>query len=191
MKNDQNKLAYQCKIFSVYEETVALPDGRSVKQSWIDHKPTVAVVAVNTENKVLMIKQYRSAVKDHLLEIPAGTMDVEGESPAICAQRELAEETGFKAKNLIKTFEGYLVPGYCNEYMYFFLAEDLYYEPLSADDDEFIEVLPTSFAEAKQLLKNGEIVDAKTALGLILAENYILHRFSAGGIKEGEQMLPL
>ena len=173
MKNDQNNLTYQCKIFSVYEEKVALPDGRSVKQSWIDHKPTVAIVAVNNENNVLMIKQYRTAVKQHLLEIPAGTMDVEGESPLVCAQRELAEETGFRAKSLIKLFEGYLVPGYCNEYMYFFLAKDLYYEPLTADDDEFIEVLPTSFAEAKRMLKYSEIIDAKTALGLILAENHI------------------
>jgi len=79
MKNDQNKLMYQCKIFSVYAEKVPLPDGRSVKQSWIDHKPTVAVVAVNNENKVLLIKQYRAAVKNHLLEIPAGTMDREGD----------------------------------------------------------------------------------------------------------------
>jgi len=173
MKNDQNKLMYQCKIFSVYEEKVPLPDGRSVKQSWIDHKPTVAVVAVNNENKVLLIKQYRAAVKNHLLEIPAGTMDREGESPVICAQRELAEETGFKARTLIKIFEGYLLPGYCNEYMYFFLAQDLFYEPLSADDDEFIEVLPTSFIQAKELLENGKIIDAKTALGLIMAFNYI------------------
>jgi ADP-ribose pyrophosphatase len=152
---------------------VPLPDGRSVKQSWIDHKPTVAVVAVNNENKVLLIKQYRAAVKNHLLEIPAGTMDGEGESPIVCAQRELAEETGFKARTLIKIFEGYLLPGYCSEYMYFFLAKDLVYEPLSADDDEFIEVLPTSFVQAKELLKNGEIIDAKTALGLIMAENYM------------------
>jgi len=173
MKNDQTQLLYQCKIFSVYEEKVALPDGRSVKQSWIDHKPTVAIVAVNNENNVLMIKQYRTAVKQHLLEIPAGTMDVDGESPLVCAQRELAEETGFQAKTLIKLFEGYLVPGYCNEYMYFFLATDLYYEPLSADDDEFIDVLPTSLAEAKKMLKHGEITDAKTALGLILVENHI------------------
>jgi ADP-ribose pyrophosphatase len=179
MKNDQTQLLYQCKIFSVYEEKVALPDGRSVKQSWIDHKPTVAIVAVNNENNVLMIKQYRTAVKQHLLEIPAGTMDVDGESPLVCAQRELAEETGFKAKSLIKLFEGYLVPGYCNEYMYFFLATDLYYEPLSADDDEFIEVLPTSFAEAKKMLKKGEITDAKTALGLILVENHIEQLYSS------------
>lgn len=173
MKNNQNKLAYNCKIFSVYEENVALPDGRSVKQSWLDHNPTVAVVAVNNDNKVLLIKQYRAAVKQYLLEIPAGTMDVKGETPIACAQRELAEETGFKAKTLTQLFEGYLVPGYCNEYMYFFLATDIYYEPLSADEDEFIEVLPTSLADAKNLLKNTEIIDAKTALGLILAEKYI------------------
>ena len=173
MKIDQNKLTYQCKIFSVYEEKVALPDGRSVQQYCIDHKPTVAIVAVNNANEVLMIKQYRAAVRQYMLEIPAGTIDGEGESPVVCAQRELAEETGYKAKTLTKIFEGYLVPGYCNEYMYFFLAKDLYYEPLSADDDEFIDVLPTSFADAKQLLKNAEIIDAKTALGLLLAENYI------------------
>jgi len=89
----------------------------------------------------------------------------------------LAEETGFKAKTLTKIFEGYLLPGYCNEYMYFFLAQDLFFEPLAADDDEFIEVLPTSFAEVKELLNNGEIIDAKTALGLIMAENYIDHGY--------------
>jgi len=178
MINNQSNLTYQCKIFSVYEEKVSLPDGRSVKQTWIDHKPTVAIVAVNNENNLLLIKQYRTAVKQHMLEIPAGTMDVQGESPLICAQRELAEETGFKAKSIIKLFEGYLVPGYCNEYMHFFIATDLYYEPLSADDDEFIYVLPTGFDEAKQLLKNGHIIDAKTALGLILAENYIRSSFS-------------
>ncbi len=178
MKNDQTKPVYQCKIFSVYEEIVDLPDGRSTTQIWIDHKPTVAIVAVNDENKVLLIKQYRTAVKNNLLEIPAGMIDRTGESPIVCAQRELAEETGFKAKTLIKLFEGYLVPGYCNEYMHFFLATDLYYEPLSADDDEFIEVLPTSFADANKMLKNSEIIDAKTALGLILAENYIKSPYS-------------
>ena len=172
MKNPNNRV-YQCKIFSVYEAQVPLPNGRTVKQSFVDHKPTVAVVAVNKEKELLLIRQFRAAVNNHLLEIPAGSMDKDQESPLVCAQRELAEETGFKAKNMIKIYEGYLLPGYCNEYMYFFLAYDLVYDPLAPDDDEFIEVLPTSFDRARDLLTKGEIIDAKTALGIILACSYI------------------
>ncbi len=63
------------------------------------------------------------------LEIPAGTVEGEGESPLACAQRELAEETGFNSRTMVQIFEGYLLPGYCSEYMYFFLAQDLFYEP--------------------------------------------------------------
>jgi ADP-ribose pyrophosphatase len=173
MDKNQAKLMYHCKIFDVFEETFILPNGKSTKQNWIDHKPTVAIVAVNDRNELLLIKQYRNAIKKNLLEIPAGSMDRIAESPLVCAQRELAEETGFQAGTFVKLFEGYLLPGYCNEYMYFFLAYDLFTEPLSPDDDEFIEVIPTSFADAGKLLANGEIIDAKTALGIILAGNYL------------------
>jgi ADP-ribose pyrophosphatase len=173
MKKNQANLMYKCKIFNVWEEEVLLPTGKSIKQSWIDHKPTVAIVALNDKNEVLLIKQYRNAVKKDLLEIPAGSLDYPEESPVACAQRELAEETGFKAASFIKLYEGYLVPGYCNEYMYFFLAQDLFYEPLSPDEDEFIEIIPTKFSHVQELLKNGEIIDAKTALGVILAGNFL------------------
>ena len=173
MKKNKTSLVYQCKIFDVWEEEVDLPNGKSTKQSWINHNPTVAIVANNDKNEILLIKQYRTAVKKHLLEIPAGSLDNLEESPAVCAQRELAEETGFKAKALLKLFEGYLLPGYCNEYMYFFLAKDLFIAPLTPDEDEFIETIPTTFSQAQELLKNGEIIDAKTVLGIILADNYI------------------
>ena len=171
MKNKAN-LIYKGKIFNVWEEEVPLPTGKSIKQSWIDHKPTVAVVALNDKNELLLIRQYRNAVKKHLLEIPAGTMDNLEESPVACAQRELAEETGFKAASITKLFEGYLLPGYCNEYMYFFLAQDLISAPLSPDEDEFIETIPTKLSSAQGLLKKGEIIDAKTALGIFLTENF-------------------
>jgi ADP-ribose pyrophosphatase len=172
MKKSKANLMYKCNIFDVWEEEVPLPTGKSIKQSWIDHKPTVAIVAVNGKNEILLIKQYRLAVKKYLLEIPAGSLDKLEESPIACAQRELAEETGFKAASLIKLYEGYLLPGYCNEYMYFFLAQDLISAPLSPDEDEFIETIPTKLSSAHKLLKTGEIIDAKTALGLILAENF-------------------
>jgi ADP-ribose pyrophosphatase len=172
-QSHKSLLKYHCKIFDVLEETVLLPDGKSIIQNMIDHKPTVAIVAVNDKNEILLIKQYRNAVKDYLLEIPAGTMDHEGELPVDCALRELAEETGFKAKSMVKLFEGYLLPGYCNEYMHFFLARKLYTEPLPPDEDEFIETMPTSLAKTKDMIRDGKIIDAKTALGIILADNYL------------------
>jgi len=172
MKKTKVNLMYKCKIFDVWEEYVPLPTGKSIKQSWIDHKPTVAVVALNDKNEVLLIKQYRNAVKKHLLEIPAGTLDNLEESPVACAQRELAEETGFKAASLMKLYEGYLLPGYCNEYMYFFLAQDLISAPLPPDEDEFIETIPTKLPSAQEMLKTGEIIDAKTALAIFLTENF-------------------
>ncbi len=164
---------YKCKIFDVWEEDVSLPNGKTIRQSWIDHKPTVAVVPVNDKNELLLIKQYRLAVKKHLLEIPAGSLHDSQEAPLSCAQRELAEETGFKAASMIKLYEGYLLPGYCNEYMYFFLAQNLTFEPLTPDEDEFIEVIPVKISEAEAMLKGGEITDAKTALGIILAVNFL------------------
>lgn len=163
------KQTYACKIFKVWEEDVSLQNGKTTRQSWVEHKPTVAVVAVNDQQEVLLVRQYRVPAGRDLLEIPAGTMDHGEESPAACALRELAEETGFRAGKLTELFAGYLLPGYCNEFMHFFLAEDLVYDPLTPDEDEFIAVLPTSFTRAGELLKNGAIVDAKTALGLLLA----------------------
>jgi ADP-ribose pyrophosphatase len=173
MKKSNSTLAYQCKIFDVWEEEFDLPNGKTTRQSWINHNPTVAIIAVNEKNELLLIKQYRNAVKNTLLEIPAGSMDGSEETPPVCAQRELAEETGFKAKALIKLFEGYLLPGYCNEYMHFFLALDLLSAPLTPDEDEFIEIMPVSFSQAHKLIEKGDIVDAKTVLGITLAENYM------------------
>lgn len=164
--------AYSCKIFTVWEEDVQMANGKKTRQSWIDHQPTVAVMAINKKNELLLISQYRVPINGQLLEIPAGSID-DGESPAECAQRELAEETGFQSDRLTELYAGYLLPGYCNEYMYFFLAEDLVYAPLSPDDDEVIEVMPTPWDQVFDMLQNGRIRDAKTALGILLVDRYL------------------
>ena len=166
-------LTYACKIFSVWEEDLLLQNGKKTRQSWIEHKPTVAVVPVNEKKELLLIRQFRIPAGKNLLEIPAGSMDHGEESPDACASRELAEETGWRAKKLTPLFAGYLLPGYCNEFMYFFLAQDLVYEPLQPDEDECIEVIPMSFDRAAALLKSGELNDAKTVLGIMLAERYL------------------
>ena len=96
-------------------------------------------------------------------------MDRQGEAVEVCVQRELAEEVGFQAGRLIKLFEGYLVPGYCNEYMHFFLALDLHPATLPADPDEYIREVTASFDDAREMIRDGRIIDAKTALGIQLA----------------------
>jgi ADP-ribose pyrophosphatase len=166
-------LVYHSRVFDVFEGDVRLPDGRIVKQSWIDHRPCIAVVPVNAEGNLILIRQYRHATGGMLVEIPAGNMDRENEAVEECVQRELAEEAGFQAGRLVKLFEGYLVPGYCNEYMYFFLALDLHPATLPADEDEFIRTMTVSFAEAGRMIREKEIIDAKTALGIQMARIFL------------------
>jgi ADP-ribose pyrophosphatase len=103
-------------------------------------------------------------------------MDKGPESAAECAQRELAEETGFQAKTLTKVFEGYSLPGYCSEYMYYYIAEDLFPSPLPPDNDEFIEQIKVPFTEALAMVASGKIIDAKTALGILFVERYLQHK---------------
>ena len=167
------KLIYHSRVFDVYEGDVQLPDGRIFRQSWIDHRPCIAVVPVNPEGKLVLIRQYRYATGGIIVEIPAGNMDREGEEVEACVQRELAEEVGFQAGRLIRLFEGYLVPGYCNEYMYFYIALDLHPASLPGDEDEYIRVMTASFAEARQMIREKQIIDVKTALGIQMAGEYL------------------
>lgn len=174
-KNNRT-LVYHCRVFDVFEEDVRLPTGKNFTMSWIDHRPTVGVVPVNAEGNLVLIRQYRHATGGIIVEIPAGTCDREDEDVKACAQRELAEEVGFQAGKLIKLFEGYLAPGYTNEYMHFFLALDLHKATLPADEDEYIEVITVSCAKACRMIREKKIVDAKTALGIQLARDYLEKR---------------
>lgn len=170
---DNGLLMYRCRVFDVYEGEACFPNGRKSRQSWIDHKPCIAVVPVTDAGKLILIRQYRHAVRRIITEIPAGAIDKGEESAEACAQRELAEEIGFQAKRLDKLFEGYLIPGYGNEYMYFFLARDLFRLHLPPDDDEFIATLTVSFEEAATMIKTRQIIDVKTALGICMAAAWL------------------
>jgi ADP-ribose pyrophosphatase len=170
---DNGLLMYRCRVFDVYEGEVRFPNGRKSRQSWIDHKPCVAVVPVTDTGELILIRQYRHATRQIITEIPAGAIDNAQESPETCTQRELAEETGFQANQLVKLFEGYLIPGYGNEYMYFFLARGLFRRHLPPDEDEFIETLTVSCEEAEAMIQTGQIIDVKTALGIGLAAAWL------------------
>ena len=160
-------VVYTCRIFKVLEEEVTLPNGHRSRLNWIDHNPCIAVVPRDGNGDFILIRQYRHATGGYLLEIPAGNMD-RGETPELCVQRELREETGYRAGWVTKLFEGYLLPGYGKEYMHFYLAEDLEAAPLPPDADEDIAIVRVSPAEIQKLLFGGSIRDVKTALGLTL-----------------------
>jgi ADP-ribose pyrophosphatase len=169
----KSKLVYRGPVFNLYEDDVELPNGRLVRISRVEHRPTIGVVPYIGNDRIVLIRQYRHAVGTSLIEIPAGTMDKGDESPEDCVQRELAEEAGFRAGRLVKLFGGYLVPGYADEFMHFYLAFDLIRAPLPPDEDEFIETMTCPLTDALRMIQDGRIVDSKTALAILLAANYL------------------
>ena len=169
----QSSLVYRSPIFAVYEEEITLPNGKITKVSRIAHRRTISVVPVKADGSVVMVRQYRPAIGNYLLEIPAGLVNDDKESYEECAQREMAEEIGYRAKRLVRLFEGYLVPGYGDEYMYYYLAIDLYREFLPPDEDEYIETLEMPMETVLQMVRKAEITDSKTALGILMAADYL------------------
>jgi ADP-ribose pyrophosphatase len=132
----------------------------------IEHRGGVTLVALDPDGRLLLVRQYRHAVGRELLELPAGTLDA-GEAPEVCAQRELQEETGYRAGRLERLGGFYTAPGYCTEYLHVFLCTELVVDPLQGDEDA-IEVVPLPLDEALRMISSGEIEDAKTAAALLL-----------------------
>ena len=122
------------------------------------------------DRRIILIKQYRYAVKDILYEIPAGTMEA-GETPIQCAHRELEEEIGYTAGRLEKLIQFYPSPGISNELMHLYLAQDLRKVTENPSSDETLEVIEVGINDALEMIKNGEIIDAKTICSVLLCCN--------------------
>lgn len=158
---------YTGKILSLKIETVELPNQKYSKREIVEHNPAVAVVAVTENDEILLIEQFRKAVEKKLYEIPAGLIEP-GENPKDAAVRELEEETGYLAKECEYQNEFFTSPGFCTENMYMFFAKDLEFKEQNLDTDEFIDLVKVPFEEALRMVKFGEIIDAKTILGILL-----------------------
>ena len=157
---------HEGRIINLREDTVTLPTGKTAKREIIEHKGAVCIVPVNSEGKLVFVRQYRKPAEESLLELPAGGLEI-GEVPIDCAQRELMEECGLRAGSMTPLFECYLAPGYSTELMYGFLGESLTADAAEADEDEDVEVEEYTLDEALQLLDEGKIRDAKTICGLL------------------------
>jgi ADP-ribose pyrophosphatase len=160
------------RAFLIRRDTLKTPDGHETKLDIIEHGGSVIIVPVDKYGNLLFVRQYRHAAGMDLLELPAGTLEKD-EDPAVCAAREIREETGFAADRIEKIGDFYLAPGYSTEFMHAYLARDLRYDPLEADADEFLSVEKIPFAEAIQMAERGEMPDAKSLAALLLAKSHL------------------
>ena len=159
---------FQGRIIDVRVDTVRLQNGRETTREIVDHAPSICVVPVDADGNALLVRQYRKPTDGFLLEVPAGGIEP-GESPEEATRRELQEEIGHTAGNLVALAGFWLAPGWCSEYMYSFLATELSPANLDSDEDEFIEVVRVPLAGVVDLIANGEIQDAKSVASLLLA----------------------
>jgi ADP-ribose pyrophosphatase len=160
------------RAFAIRRDHLKTPDGRETKFDIIEHGGSVVIVPMDADGNLLFVRQYRHAAGMELLELPAGTLE-EDEDPAVCAAREIREETGFAADQIKKIGDFYLAPGYSTEFMHVYLAQELRHDPLEADADEFLSVEKIPLAEALQMAERGEIPDAKSLAALLLAKPHL------------------
>jgi ADP-ribose pyrophosphatase len=163
---------YRGRRIVVLRDRVRYPDGAEREYDVVQHPGAVTMVPVDGEGNIWLVEQYRYAIKDTLLELPAGTLEPH-EAPEVSAIRELREEIGVTADSLKKIGELYLAPGYSSEFMHIYLATDLREAPLEKDVGEFIEVVKIPADEVYQMIVEDKIRDGKTIAGLALARPQI------------------
>jgi ADP-ribose diphosphatase len=171
-KVNNRQLVHRARVFDLIRENVTLPNGVTTDLEFVAHPGAAAIIPLLHESKVLLLKQYRHALKEYIWEIPAGTLDPH-ESVMNCAKRELIEETGYSADQWQKLGEITPVPGYSDERIHIFLASGLQSARQHLDEDEIINVHKFEFDEALEMIKRGEIQDAKSIAGLFLAVNWL------------------
>ena len=160
---------YPGKLFQVYRDRVRLPDGKETTREIVRHPGSVAIIPRHADGRIVLVRQFRYVTGRELWEIPAGTMDKPGEDSLSGARRELSEEAGLKAQRWTTLGSAYLMPGYCDERMTFFLAEELSATEAHAEMDESFKVNPFDVHDLQVLRSTGELQDAKTLLGLAWA----------------------
>jgi ADP-ribose pyrophosphatase len=156
-------------LINVSHMQVRLPNGSQALREVVRHRGAAAVVPVDENGVVTLVRQHRVVVDRITLEIPAGKLDFAGENPLDCARRELEEETGLNAQCFELLCPMITTPGFCTEQVSIYLATGLSAHAAHLDDDEFLRVVRMPLAEAVARVRSGELCDGKTALGLTLA----------------------
>ena len=159
-------IVFKGQLLEVRRDEAVLPNGEIGIREWIKHPGAVCCIPILPDGKIGMIKQYRYAVRQEMIELPAGKLD-KSERPEDCALRELEEEIGYRANNLTLLTNIHPAIGFTNENMWVYLAEDLTKTESNLDSDEFIELIPKKLEDAIDMVWSGEITDVKTIIGLL------------------------
>lgn len=160
------------KLLDVWSDEVRLPNGKTSVREYIRHPGAVVMIPSLPNGRVVLIRQYRYAVGQAEIELPAGKIDP-GESVEETVRRELQEETGFRAGKITRLTEIHPCIGYSDERMWLYLAEHLESVEVKRDEDEFIEVIPTPLQLAIEMVWDGRITDVKTIIGILWAERLL------------------
>ncbi len=171
-KTVQSEEKFQGRILRLRVDTVELPNGSQSTREIIEHPGGVGVVAVDADDMIYLVRQFRKPYDQVITEIPAGKLDA-GEDPRECGIRELSEETGLTAGQFISLGEIYPSPGYAAESLYLYLALDLSSGTAHLDADEFLEVEKLPLSKAAEMAMSGELKDAKTVVGILKALRYL------------------
>jgi ADP-ribose pyrophosphatase len=163
----ESKSVYQGKTIAVRVDTITAPDGHTYQREIVEHPGAVVMIPVDQSGRLLLVRQWRRPAQQILFELPAGKLE-KGEEPSNCAQRELQEEIGYFSNKLTPMGGFFTAPGFCNEYLHLFLAEELQESQLAPDEHEHIEIIPKSLEDALDMIEQGQICDAKTIVGITL-----------------------
>lgn len=163
---------YEGVIVNVDMDKAELPNGRIAAREVVVHPGGVAVLPLNDDDTVTVVRQYRYPFSQVLTEIPAGKLD-QGEEPRAGALRELNEEIGAQVGELIELGDIYPSPGFCQEVLHLYLAKDLTYGDSCPDEDEFLEVVRIPFDSLAEQVMSGEIKDGKTVAAVLKAKNLL------------------
>jgi ADP-ribose pyrophosphatase len=170
-KTLSSQLIYSGRAVRLRVDTVQMPSGRQTTREVVEHSDCVAIVAIDDDDNVLLVNQYRQAIGKELLEIPAGGIDP-GEDAETAVRREMREETGFLPRRVERLGGFYSSPGFCTEYLHLYLATDFVSSPLYAEDTEIIKLVRVSTSQILELISSGRICDAKSIAGLLTYLNY-------------------
>ncbi|WP_054949543.1 NUDIX domain-containing protein [Numidum massiliense] len=169
----KSETIFEGKIITVQVDDVQLPNGKTATRELVKHSGAVAVLPLTKDQRLVLVEQFRKPLERVTVEIPAGKLEP-GEDPLACAQRELAEETGFTARKWSPLVSFFTSPGFADEKIHLYVAEQLEAGKAAPDEDEFVHAMQVTFEEAQQLIAQGRICDAKTVTAVYAWHNRLL-----------------